>query len=269
VQWLIDRNADVEAASAALAADRLWNAYSLADLEPPWRDYSRVAVAEQEGGPARAALTLFRHPSFTSIIPHGHPEGLAALLAALAAPDLPAETFVLARHEHLDALSARYDFPERHPMLRMAVDAAAFRPPAGPLPAVERLGDADAAALRDLYAAYPESAFVPEMLVGGVFYGVREGDRLVAAAGTHVVGRRAGIAALGNVFVRPEARRRGCALAISAAVAAELLAGPCRDVVLNVAASNEPALRVYRRLGFREHCAYREGVATARASPSG
>ena len=44
----------VEAASAVLASDRLWNAYSLADLEPPWRDYSRCAVAEQEGGPARS-----------------------------------------------------------------------------------------------------------------------------------------------------------------------------------------------------------------------
>jgi ribosomal protein S18 acetylase RimI-like enzyme len=280
VQWRIDPDAPVEAASAVLASDRLWSTYSLADLEPPWRAYSRVALAEQAGGPARAALTLFRHPSFTSIIPHGDPEGLAALLSALADPDpaatgagpapaLPAQTFVLVRPEHLEALGARYDFPRPHPMLRMAVDAASFLRPAGPFPAVERLGDADVAALRELYAEYPESAFVPDMLDGGVFYGRRDGGRLVAAAGTHVVGRRAGIAALGNVFVRPEARRSGYALAVSAAVTAELLAGPCRDVVLNVAVANEPAQRVYRRLGFRAHCSYFEGVATARASPSG
>ena len=107
------------------------------------------------------------------------------------------------------------------------------------------------------------------MLAGGVFYG-RARRRPACRRGRHARGRpTAGIAALGNVFVRPEARRRGCALAVSAAVAAELLAGPCRDVVLNVAVANEPAQRVYRRLGFRAHCSYLEGVATARASPSG
>ena len=31
---------------------------------------------------------------------------------------------------------------------------------------------------------------------------------------------------------------------------ADLLSGPCRDVILNVAIDNEPAQRLYRRYGF-------------------
>src|SRR5205823_13545241 len=84
------------------------------------------------------------------------------------------------------------------------------------------------------------------------------GGSILAAVGTHVVAARHGIAAIGSVYTRPEARGRGYASAITAAVTAELLAGPYRDVILNVAVANEPAARIYRRLGYREHCRYRE-----------
>ena len=99
-----------------------------------------------------------------------------------------------------------------------------------------------------------------------MFYGLRDGARLIAAAGTHVVSRRRGIAAVGNIYTRPEARGRGFGRAVTGAVVAELLAGPCRDAVLNVAAANEPAIRVYTRPGFWTHCRHYEGAATRRAA---
>jgi len=154
-----------------------------------------------------------------------------------------------------------YDAPE--PMLRMAVDRASFRPPAR-LTAVGRLGPTDLDALTDLYAAYPGNGFQTDQLATGVFYGVRDGEELLAAAGTHVISARYAIAAIGNIFTRPAARGRGFAGAVTAAVVAELLGGSCRDTILNVARANEPAQRVYRRLGFREHARHYEGLATAR-----
>jgi predicted GNAT family acetyltransferase len=47
-------------------------------------------------------------------------------------------------------------------------------------------------------------------------------------------------------------------------VVADLLAGSCQDAILNVAVANEPAIRVYSRLGFRTHCQHFEGLATLR-----
>lgn len=76
----------------------------------------------------------------------------------------------------------------------------------------------------------------------------------------HVLAARYGIGAVGNIYTRPAARGRGYSGA-AAAVVAELLAGPCREVILNVAAANTAAIRLYRRLGFREHCRYWEGRA--------
>jgi ribosomal-protein-alanine N-acetyltransferase len=51
--------------------------------------------------------------------------------------------------------------------------------------------------------------------------------------------------------VHPAARRRGIAQALIADLFARTVAAGAGRVVLEVAADNEPALRLYRRLGFR------------------
>jgi ribosomal protein S18 acetylase RimI-like enzyme len=261
--WRIDRDAPDAEAYAALAADRFWNGYSIADLAPPLRQWTRVAVARPADGAASAACLFYQHPMFNSTIPSGDPAGVAAILAAAAeAGELPAETYILARQEHLPCLARHYDFSrDYHEMLRMAVSAATFVRPSGSNASVARLGDGDLQQLLALYADYAGSAFTPDQLTHGVFYGAYEDGRLVAAGGTHVVAPQYGIAAVGNVYTAPGARGRGLGGAIAAAVTADLLAGSCRDVILNVVASNEPAVRIYRRLGFAEHCPYVEARA--------
>jgi predicted GNAT family acetyltransferase len=143
----------------------------------------------------------------------------------------------------------------------MAVDSATFKPLTAEVDGLEALDPSHTDELLDLYETYSESFFLPAQLLHGVFYGVREDGRLVAAAGTHTVGRRAGIAAVGNVFTRPEARGRGYAAAATSAVVRDLLSTGCRDVVLNVAVTNTTAIGVYERLGFRRHSRYLEASA--------
>ena len=257
-RWQVEPDADDEAAYAALAEDRIWNGYSIADLAPPFRSYTRVALARRDEAPPAACLFL-RHPAFNSIVPHGDPNGLAAILAAV---DLPARTYLLARPCHLAPIQRHYAFPT--PLvetLRMAVDWQSFRPLAAPGPAVERLGIDDLPALLDLYSTYAGNAFNADQLRYGPTYGVRAGDRLVAAGGTHAVAARYRIGAVGNIYTRPDVRGRGYGRAITAAVVAELLGCPCDDVILNVHAANTTAVRMYTRLGFHEHCRYWEGVA--------
>ena len=271
-KWRVDGDADDAAAYAPLSDDRLWAGYSIADLVPPFRAYSRFGVATLRGvGRATAACLVLRHPAFNSLIPHGDPAGVAAILAAAAvAGELPDVTYTLVRAEHLPAVERWYTFPHgRQEMVRMAADAATFRPPpvaARPPAEVERLTLADLPALRDLYAEYPGNAFNDDQLAAGVFYGARAAPdgALLAAGGTHVTAAEYGIAAIGNIYTRPSARGRGYAAAITAAVTAELLVGPYRDVILNVAVANEPAVRLYRGLGFRAHCRYQEGRAVRR-----
>jgi ribosomal protein S18 acetylase RimI-like enzyme len=252
-----------EDAYEVLERDRGWNAYTIADLEPPYAQYARVALAARPDGTPEAACLLLAHPAFSCLIPHGPPEGVEAILhAAGVRGRLPERPFIHARPQHLDAVARRYSFPRPlQPMWRMAVDAATFRAHRKPMPGVVMLGPEDIPALEALYSGYEANAFNADQLLGGVFYGVRDGGELLCAAGTHALSARHAVAAVGNVYTRPEARGRGLGSAVTSAVVSELLAGACQDVVLNVAEENEGARRIYARLGFREHCRYKEGAA--------
>jgi predicted GNAT family acetyltransferase len=102
------------------------------------------------------------------------------------------------------------------------------------------------------------------MLEDGVYYGVHEDGALVAAAGTHVVARGVGVAALGNIYTRPDRRGRGLATAVTAAVTGHLARLGIATIVLNVRDDNHAAIHVYERLGFRPYCNYFEVMATHR-----
>jgi ribosomal protein S18 acetylase RimI-like enzyme len=260
MSWRVVPDADTETAQALLNRDRAWNGYAIADLEPPFRQYSRFALAAREGGEPSAGCLVLQYPAITVIVPQGDVEGVAVILGVIAA-ELPARAELSLRPEHLPAVQRHYTpRPGLHEMLRMHVDTAAFRPPTRPAVQPEPLRLADAPALFDLYAGYEDTAFREELLGDGCFFGVREAGRLLAAGGTHVVCPGQGVAGVGNIFTRPEARGRGLARAVTAAVTATLLAKGCRDIVLNVRADNAPAIRVYTSLGYREHCRFYEGV---------
>jgi ribosomal protein S18 acetylase RimI-like enzyme len=235
-----------------LGRDRAWNGYAIADLDEPFRRYANVSVH------GRAALLVLRHPAFCAICTHGPVAGVARLLGEA---DLPTECHFLVRLSHRAALASHYRV-DGHEMLRMYATARSFRRAAENTVVAERLGPDDIEALAALYAGYGESAFQAGQVGSGVFYGVRDGHgRLLAAGGTHVVSRRYGIAAVGNIYTVPEARRRGYARAVTAAVVATLLDGLVDLVILNVAPENKAARRVYEGLGFRVRCRYWEGSA--------
>lgn len=126
----------------------------------------------------------------------------------------------------------------------------------------ERLGSHQAGELLDLFADHPDrpDAFDPLQLEDGVFFGIRRQGRLVAVTGTHVVGKRSRVAAVGSVFTHPVHRGQGYGRATGAAVVQTLLQAGIETIVLNVAMVNEHALGLYRSLGFWPFCGYYEGV---------
>jgi ribosomal protein S18 acetylase RimI-like enzyme len=100
--------------------------------------------------------------------------------------------------------------------------------------------------------------FYPSMLTDGVFFGVYEGDALVAAAGTHLVSREEDAAAIGNIYTRRDRRGRGLGRIVTSAVV-EALTG-ITTVGLNVRADNLAAIRLYESLGFVRHCRFYEAL---------
>jgi len=98
------------------------------------------------------------------------------------------------------------------------------------------------------------------MVTDGVFFGIDDGDALVAAAGTHLFAPEEHAVAIGNIYTRRD--RRGCGLGGAVTGAVIDVVKDCGTVGLNVRASNQAALHLYESLGFVSHCPFYEGLAT-------
>jgi len=162
------------------------------------------------------------------------------------------------REAHLSALQTHYQTSGIDHMLRMTLSPADFRPVTAF--GVNRLGPGYVGELARLYDSAQGNAFTPFQLAQGVFYGVGQRGRLVSAAGTHIVARTMGVAAVGNVCTYPEQRGHGYATRCTSAVCADLLTFGL-DVVLNVAQDNADAIHIYQKLGFKVYCPFVEGIA--------
>jgi ribosomal protein S18 acetylase RimI-like enzyme len=188
----------------------------------------------------------------------GEPDACRAILATDVRPRY---AFVQASHDLAPAFDDLYRVDLPTSLLRMVVDRASFEPYLG---GAERLVPADIGDLNRLYQLGLGAGFPASILEDGVYYGVRIGGRLVAAAGTHVINDREGIAVVGNVLTHTDYRGQGHAKAVTSGVTADLLAR-VPDVALNVYADNQPAIAAYARLGYREYCRLGEWVAYRRA----
>jgi ribosomal protein S18 acetylase RimI-like enzyme len=259
--WQITTSADNDQAYAILARDRVWNSFALADLEPPLRTYSQFALAHRVGGHEHALCLVLRHPIIGQVLsPFGDEAGLDALLAHI---DLPERVLIQAQEKHLPVLQ-RYYQPEGdwRSLWRMALPATAWRfPQQIGRQAIRRLTPEDVPALSRLYEQHPGNHFSAALFAQGMFFGIAEGEQIVAAGGTHALVPAHGLAVLGNILTASEVRGRGYATAITATLVNALVQTGFSLIVLNVLADNAPAIHIYQRLGFQMHHAFLSGNA--------
>ncbi|HEX3051534.1 MAG TPA: GNAT family N-acetyltransferase, partial [Aggregatilineaceae bacterium] len=147
----------------------------------------------------------------------GDVDGMAAIFADLL---LPEEMYFVMPPEMEPILAEWYDGLDEHMERewRMVVHPHQFNAPEPIQETVCRLEPEHADALTILYALAANRgeviiSFTPWQIAHGVFYGVWDGETLVAAAGTHVWSPGEHIAAVGNVFTHPKYRGRGLATA--------------------------------------------------------
>ena len=251
VHWCITQDATNDEAYAILSQDSVWNCFALADLEPPLRNYSQFAMAFHEESNEHAICLILRHPIIGQVLsPFGRDEGVAAILKQLALPERP---LIQAQEIHTSLLQPYYR-PETtwKRMLRMAITSPSWRS-LKPTPhrSVKQLTVSDLPALKHLYTQHSESVFSSELFTQGMYFGVYEGERIIAAGGTHALVPRYRIAVLGNILTVPEVRGREYATAITAALVATLFEQYFSTVILNVFEDNSNAIRIYLRLGFQ------------------
>lgn len=228
-----------------LDQDPIWSAYAIADLEDhlfgdcDWFVEGRSLALVYRGLEQIRPLFLIGSPA--TVLPEVSEH----------------EVYINLRPEMRGEVERFYPTDRVHEMFRMALGE--FQPAEGSAAPLSR---ADAPRLRELYALGGGLAFAPSQLASGYFRGIFEADALVAVAGIHVASPRLGVAAVGNIMAHPDFRGRGLAARCLSAVIAALKADGVSSIVLNVETSNDPAVRLYQRLGFNVHCRYFEGPAT-------
>lgn len=241
-----------------LETDLLYAAYAVGDLEPALFAESEWAGAAEEGQLRTLALH-FKGLDPPALFLMGDPAGLAIILRLGLRPE---RVYLTCRQAHLAAAQAFYDTEPPIPMWRMSVRWGDFK--AVRSSQVLALSPRHTDELERLYAQGGADAFSPTQLATGIFYGVRDRGRVVAAAGTHLVSPAYGMGAVGNVYTDEAYRGRGYGTATTSAVVAGLFRRNIRHVFLNVAQTNSAAIQIYERLGFTKHCPFLEMLAVRR-----
>lgn len=245
---------------AFLDSDPLLAAYAICDLDD--REFPRTRWgAAWSGGSIVSIVLEYSGGSPQPLFVMGRDDGVDTILRDVIRPRL---AYVASLPKMLPTIQRRYRLDAGPQMVRMAVDRDSFAPADDP--GVERLVPSDAMELNRLYQLGFGAWLPPSAISEGVYYGLRVRDRLVAAAGTHVVSASARLAVVGNVLTHGDFRGRGYATAVTGAVTAELLRS-CDHVALNVRADNPPAISVYRHLGYTEHVRFEERLAHRIGSP--
>ena len=241
-----------------LDQDRLFAAYAIADMDDSEFSRTRWGMAFDEGVPV-AVVMEYRGLSPQPLFVMGSPDGVRAALTDTIRTRI---AYLASKPDVVPAVSELYRVEPAAVMARMCVDRDGFTPVYGD---AVRLDGADARHLNRLYELGLTSWLPAESVAAGVYFGVRRGSRLIAAAGTHVVSPKYGLAAVGNVFTSREYRGQGLGKVVTSAVTADLLER-VEEVVLNVRADNASALATYRALGFREHTQFEERLVHRRYS---
>lgn len=232
---------------AILLRDPAWCVYALGDLSAAMFPKTEWFTPD---------LTLVLKDFGTSIL---FAMGTGSVREALETVTWPVRLQV--QREARDEIARVATIERELLMWRMAWNGGVERPFD---PKAARLGATDVAAVQRLYADGESTGespdfFYPSMVGDGVFFGVFEARELVAVAGTHLVSRDEGAAAIGNIYTRRDRRGRGLGRVVTTAVLNEL-----RDldtIGLNVRADNAAAIHLYESLGFARHCEFYEALA--------
>jgi ribosomal protein S18 acetylase RimI-like enzyme len=240
-----------------LLTDRFFADYALGDLDPAHFPFTEWFGAEGDGILCAVAM-LYNDLVPPILFATGEVRGIAAILdRAVSLPQIG----ISIREEHLPIVEKFYR-ADPVPMLKMALLPEDFKPVGQSSPAMTRLDVAHMPLLAELYSYGGGDAFRQRSLELGVFYGEFDGEQLVSVAGTHIVSDNERIAALGNVMTHPVYRGRGLATLATSAVCEELLDRGIELIGLSVSRSNEAAIRVYEKIGFKRHVPFYEGTAS-------
>jgi ribosomal protein S18 acetylase RimI-like enzyme len=240
---------------------RALNAYALGDLDEAHWSRTDWWTWERDGEVEEVAL-LYKgfDPPILIALQNNSLEGMQSLIAELSGK-LPDHVYAHLTPGLREIVENKFDFQDHGEHFVMELKS---KPPVSQN-GVERLRKENAVEVDALFdASYPGHWFRPDMLEMGPYFGIRNGNgQLVAAGGVHVFSIEYGVAALGNITTLPSHRRSGYGKQVSQTLCNYLI-DKVETIGLNVVCANATAIKIYRDLGFEPITTYSEFTLTKR-----
>jgi ribosomal protein S18 acetylase RimI-like enzyme len=248
-----DSTIDLAAIRRFLRRAPYLHAYELGDLDPREAAHTTWLASD----PVDAVALIYRGLAVPTLIAlaDGDPAALLRLIGSVVEV-LPPKFYAHLTAGIESVLASRYQLSSRGDCYKMAL----VGPPAGDDPGAKilRLGPEHADQAARFYAAhYPAGYFEPATLERGPYLAILDGDGIAAIAGVHVYAPAERVASLGNIATRGDARGKGFARRVTAALC-RLLRDEIDILGLNVRAENAAAIACYRSVGFEVRHAYSE-----------
>ncbi len=252
----VEKLSDREELRDFLVRDRLANAYLLGNLDPSYFQFCQWYGARNDDGELQNLMLVYLGLSLPVVFMSGNGKGLKRFLVE-SREVVPGRFHYHVLEEQLEALTSVFPTKGAKAMHRMGLRREDFEGVESD-ERVERMGHRDTAAIMELYDHYPDNFFEPYQLETGLYFGIRDGGRLVSLAGVHVLSERHDIAVLGNLVTHSAVRGEGLATAVTGRLIEELFERVSL-LALNVGRDNEPAVRLYKNFGFQENNIFYEG----------
>jgi ribosomal protein S18 acetylase RimI-like enzyme len=249
----------------ALRQNTLLHLYALGDLDAFFWNQTTWFGWQSRKDAIDCIILLFSGLELPCLLVIGNDQQMPALRTLLTSIQklLPPRFYAHLSPSVEEALGPPFEIDSHGQHLKMGL-ANPSRLDAVDTSDVIALTEADRDEILALYkASYPETWFELHMLRTGLYFGLRDGGKLVSIAGVHVHSPTYRVAALGNITTHPHHRGRGFAARTIAALCRRLLE-TCDHVGLNVKADNTAAIHCYEKLGFEPLATYEEALVTRR-----
>ncbi|HAK46790.1 MAG TPA: GNAT family N-acetyltransferase [Spirochaeta sp.] len=239
-----------------LETDPYLNIYGIGDVDDLFWPYTCWYGLEDEKE-LKSAVCVYMGSDISTVLALSENTAAMSTLLKAALCILPYRFYAHLSPGLDEVFKKDFCFESNHPHFKMALTDTRLLESEDISQTVELTVD-DIPALLDLYNdSYPGNWFEPEMLTLNRYYGIKDGSRLLAAAGTHVYSPSASAAAVGNIATRIECRGKGYGAKVTAALSTRLIKEGIR-VGLNVQEDNEAAVSCYRKIGFNIHAGFSE-----------
>lgn len=240
--------------------DKVLFSYHLGDLDDFYFPYCQWGVDYHERARIEEVVLVYTGGAIPTVLAFGLSERFEPLLEEML-PLLPPAFLAHFQTEYRSMFMTLYDEKPLGTHLKMNLNN--FKPAEYTDNSnIVKLDTSHISQLEILYqTAYPDNYFNSRMLETGQYYGIILNNQLVAVTGVHVDSDEYRISVLGNICVHPDFRGQNLSYRLISHQL-EQLNQSRKTICLNVKADNQPALKVYQKLGFEPIHQYEEAYFT-------